>query len=147
MRVDGFIKFLCSFTALAVFLLLFSGCATYQANPRLEKTEDLYSMVQTTFTNNKRSDELFFVLTFSGGGTRAAAMSYGILEALNKVDIPQTEQTKSGNPGHTLLDEIDMISSVSGGSFTAAYYGLHGKKAFEDYKERFLYRNVQSVFL
>jgi len=147
LKVDGFINLLCRFTAFAVSLFLFSGCASYQANPRLEETEDLFSMVQTTFTNNKRSDELFFVLTFSGGGTRAAAMSYGILEALNKVDIPQTEQTKSGNPGHTLLDEIDMISSVSGGSFTAAYYGLHGKKAFEDYKERFLYRKVQSALL
>ncbi|MFC1827808.1 patatin-like phospholipase family protein, partial [Thermodesulfobacteriota bacterium] len=106
---------------LAVCLLLFSSCATYQANPRLEKTEDLYSMAQTTFRNKNRSDELFFVLTFSGGGTRAAAMSYGILEALAKVEIPQTEQTEYDNPGHYLLDEVDIISSVSGGSFTAAY--------------------------
>jgi NTE family protein len=71
--------------ALAVCISLISSCATYQANPRLEKTEDLYSMVQATLSNKKRSDELFFLLTFSGGGTRAAAMSYGILEALNKV--------------------------------------------------------------
>jgi len=133
--------------ALAGCIILISGCATYQANPRLEKTEDLYSMVQATLSNKKRSDELFFLLTFSGGGTRAAAMSYGILEALNKVYIPQAEQTKSGNPGHRLLDEVDMISSVSGGSFTAAYYGLHGKKVFEDYKERFLYQKVQSALL
>ena len=131
----------------AVCLFIISGCASYQANPRLEKTENLYSMAQTTFTNNKRSDELFFVLTFSGGGTRAAAMSYGILEALNKIDIPQAEQKKSDNSDHSLLDEVDIISSVSGGSFTAAYYGLHGKKAFEDYKERFLYQKVQSALL
>jgi len=132
---------------LAACIFFFSGCATYQPNPRLEETEDLFSQVQTTFTNNKRSDELFFILTFSGGGTRAAAMSYGILEALAKVEIPQAEETKSDSPDHTLLDEVDMISSVSGGSFTSAYYGLHGKKAFEDYKERFLYRKVQSALL
>ena len=132
---------------LAVSLMLFSGCATYQANPRLEETEDLYAMIQTTLVDNERSDELLFVLTFSGGGTRAAAMSYGILEALAKVEIPQAEQTKSDNSGHTLLDEVDMISSVSGGSFTAAYYGLYGKKAFEDYPERFLYQKVQSALL
>jgi NTE family protein len=135
------------FAILAACFFIISGCATYQPNPRLEETEDLYSMIQTTLTDNERSDELFFVLTFSGGGTRAAAMSYGILEALAKVEIPQTEQTKSDNSGHTLLDEVDMISSVSGGSFTAAYYGLHGKKAFEDYPERFLYQNVQSALL
>jgi NTE family protein len=42
-----------------------------------------------------------------------------------------------------LLDEIDTISSVSGGSFTAAYYGLFGDRIFEDYADKFLYRNVQ----
>ncbi|MEN8231467.1 MAG: hypothetical protein ABFR35_02150 [Thermodesulfobacteriota bacterium] len=73
-------------------------------------------------------------------------MSYGVLEALAKVEIPsENPQTKHDNSNHTLLDEVDFISSVSGGSFTAAYYGLHGKKAFENYKERFLYQNVQSA--
>jgi NTE family protein len=132
---------------LAACILLFSGCATYQANPRLEKSENLYSVIQRTLDDTKRSDELLFLLTFSGGGTRAAAMSYGILEALAKVEIPQAEETKFGHPGHTLLDEVDIISSVSGGSFTAAYYGLHGKKAFEDYPDRFLYQKVQSALL
>jgi NTE family protein len=132
---------------LAAFILLFSGCATYQANPRLEETENLYNVIQKTLADTKRSDELLFLLTFSGGGTRAAAMSYGILEALSKVEIPRDEQVKSVHPGHTLLDEVDIISSVSGGSFTAAYYGLHGKKAFEDYPDRFLYQKVQSALL
>ncbi len=141
---NSFIRIL----ALAVCFFLISGCATYQPNPRLEESEDLYSIMETELKNNERSDELFFVLAFSGGGTRAAAMSYGILEALAKVEIPQKNaQTKSDNPGHTLLDEVDFISSVSGGSFTATYYGLHGKKAFEDYPERFLYQNVQSALL
>ena len=147
MKVNGLINLLSRLVIFTVCIFLLSGCATYQANPRLEKTEDLYSLAQTTFRNKNRSDELFFVLTFSGGGTRAAAMSYGILEALAKVEIPQTEQTEYDNPGHYLLDEVDIISSVSGGSFTAAYYGLHGKKAFEDYKERFLYQKVQSALL
>jgi NTE family protein len=42
-----------------------------------------------------------------------------------------------------LIDEIDAMSSVSGGSFTAAYYGLFGDRVFEDYAEKFLYRDVQ----
>ena len=42
-----------------------------------------------------------------------------------------------------LLDEIDGITSVSGGSFTAAYYGLFGEQIFEDYETVFLRRNVQ----
>jgi NTE family protein len=129
---------------LSVVLFFASGCTQYQPNPRIEKIEDYYSVMQDALSGDKRSDELFFVMTFSGGGTRAAAMSYGILEALNRVKVPGNSKSISG---HTLLDEVDIISSVSGGSFTAAYYGLHGKKAFEDYPERFLYRNVQSELL
>lgn len=67
------------------------------------------------------NDETFIALAFSGGGTRAAAFSYGVMEAL--------EATSLGD-GRTLLDEVDVISSVSGGSFTAAYYGLFGKERF-----------------
>jgi NTE family protein len=141
-------KLVCCFAIPSLVFFLLSGCATYQANPKLEKSEDLYSMMQTRLTDTERSNELFVVLFFSGGGTRAAAMSYGILEALDKVEIPKKNQIeKSNNSDHTLLDEVDFISSVSGGSFTAAYYGLHGKKAFEDYKERFLYQDVQTALI
>ncbi|MEZ5592856.1 MAG: patatin-like phospholipase family protein [Gammaproteobacteria bacterium] len=42
-----------------------------------------------------------------------------------------------------LLDEVDSISAVSGGSFTAAYYGLHADGIFEDFEDLFLKRNVQ----
>ena len=42
-----------------------------------------------------------------------------------------------------LLDEIDYISSVSGGSFTAAYYGLHGDGIFDDFRKDFLEADVQ----
>ena len=72
------------------------------------------------------SDKLFVVVTFSGGGKRAAAFSFGVLEALRDIQVttPDGEQ-------HPLLDEIDLISAVSGGAFTAAYYALNGKEAFE----------------
>ena len=42
-----------------------------------------------------------------------------------------------------LLDEVDFISSVSGGSFTAAYYGLYGDRIFDDFEEVFLRRDVE----
>src|SRR3990170_2390225 len=49
------------------------------------------------------SDKLFVVVTFSGGGKRAAAFSFGVLEALRDVAVttPDGEQ-------HSLLDEIDL---------------------------------------
>jgi NTE family protein len=84
----------------------------------------------------KEENKLFVCLAFSGGGTRAAALAYGAMLALRQtnIDWPQRE---------TLLDEVDCISSVSGGSFTAAYYGLFHEKLFEDFENQFLYRNIQ----
>jgi NTE family protein len=84
------------------------------------------------------SDKLFVVVTFSGGGKRAAAFSFGVLEALRdlKVTTPDGEQ-------HSLLDEIDLISAVSGGAFTAAYYALNGKEAFDSYGPKFLDRDTE----
>ena len=43
----------------------------------------------------------------------------------------------------TLLDDVDVISSVSGGSFTAAHYALFGTDGFRHFEENFLYRNIQ----
>ncbi len=42
-----------------------------------------------------------------------------------------------------MLDEIDSISSVSGGSFTAVYYG----EIFETYEQDFLGQSIQSMLL
>ena len=50
-------------------------------------------------------------------------------------------------PQRPLLDEVDIISSVSGGSFTAAYYGLFGDRIFDDYQDVFLSKNVQKVLI
>jgi len=49
--------------------------------------------------------------------------------------------------GRSLLDEVDCISSVSGGSFTAAYYGLFRARLFQDFRSRFLDRNVQGALV
>ena len=84
------------------------------------------------------SDKLFVVVTFSGGGKRAAAFSFGVLEALRDVFVttPDGEQ-------RALLDEIDVISAVSGGAFTAAYYAINGHEAFDSYAPRFLNHDTE----
>jgi len=46
-----------------------------------------------------------------------------------------------------MLDQVSVITAVSGGSFTAAYYGLHGEGIFKDFRERFLLRDVQGDLL
>ncbi|MEH6611653.1 MAG: patatin-like phospholipase family protein [Halioglobus sp.] len=81
------------------------------------------------------------LLAFSGGGTRAAALSYGVMKELRDTLV------ESDNKTARLLDEVDAISSVSGGSFTAAYYGLFGDSLFESYEEDFLRRDVQKSLI
>ncbi len=46
-----------------------------------------------------------------------------------------------------LLDEVDLITGVSGGSFTALAYGLYGDKLFDIYEASFLKRNVQGELI
>jgi NTE family protein len=89
----------------------------------------------------KNKDNLV-VLAFSGGGTRAAAFSYGVLEFLRRTELIGPK----GNRGR-LLDEVDVITGVSGGSFTALAYGLYGEKLFTEYEQGFLKRNVQGEII
>ena len=82
--------------------------------------------------------DTMIILSFSGGGTRAAALSYGVMQELRDTIISPGEKATRA------LDEVDTISSVSGGSFTAAYYGAFRERLFEDYEEAFLRKGVQS---
>jgi NTE family protein len=81
-------------------------------------------------------DDMLLALSFSGGGTRAAAFSFGVLGELDR-SRAGTNQTKS------LLDRVDFVSGVSGGSITAAYFGLKKRAALDDFRERFLLRNAE----
>lgn len=83
------------------------------------------------------SDDTVIALAFSGGGTRAAAFSYGVLAGLNETRVTTSRGAIS------LLDHVDFISGVSGGSILAAYYGLYGGQALSDFRERFLLANPE----
>ena len=81
------------------------------------------------------------VLTFSGGGTRAAAFSFGVLEELRRTVV------HAPGGAHPMLDEVDLMSGTSGGSFTALAYALYGERLFEIYEDAFLTRDVQGELL
>jgi predicted acylesterase/phospholipase RssA len=97
-----------------------------------------YTFDQLAATDS--DDDLFICLTFSGGGTRAAALAYGVLQKLRDTAIVRPKDGRH----EALLDDVDCISSVSGGSFTAAYYALFGPRIFQDYRKTFLDRDVES---
>jgi NTE family protein len=111
--------------------------AHYPQNDRIPDTGRGQGYYLEAPAVTRRSDSLLVVLAFSGGGTRAAAFSYGVLEKLAHTEIVWDGRRRR------LLDEVDLISSVSGGSFTAAYYGLYGDRIFRDFEDRFLRHDVQ----
>jgi NTE family protein len=123
-----------------LWLISLAGCAHYTANaPKAAASTGGYY-----YQNHKREnkpDDILLLLAFSGGGTRAAAFAYGALEALRDTTF------EVGGKKRRLLDEVDAISSVSGGSVTAAAYGLYGDRVFEILEPAFLKRNVQLALL
>lgn len=118
----------------SVFLV---GCATRPVNVALANADDAYGYRLSSKRANRGLPDTEILLTFSGGGTRAAAFSFGVLEELRRTNVDV-----AGNDVQ-LLNEVGYISGVSGGSFTALAYGLHGAALFDDYPKRFLYRDVQ----
>ena len=128
--------------ALLALLLLVASCASYApGNPPLKQHAPDQGYRFERLAHEGNSDELFVIVTFSGGGTRAAALAYGVLEALRDTAIEWQGKRVS------LLDEVDVISSISGGSFPAAYYALRGKQMFDEFPQKFLYRPVQTDLL
>ena len=126
--------------ALAATVLV-AGCATRPVNPPITEVHpDQGYRLQTraAMRPGMIDKDSLVVLTFSGGGTRAAAFAYGVLEVLRKTEAIGPR----GNRGR-LIDSIDVITGVSGGSFTALAYGLYGDKLFDMYEQSFLKHNVQ----
>jgi len=138
MTTPAAVRLGCALAALAL-----AGCnAMAPVNPRIDHVdaEGGYRVGQLLKRTHGHKDDAqtLFLLTFSGGGTRAAAFSYGVLEELRRTNIVVR--------GHTinLLSQVDGIAAVSGGSFTALAYALYGDELFTEYETRFLKRNVQS---
>jgi NTE family protein len=119
-------------------LLTFAGCASRPVNAPIAHADPNAGYRIETRVAKAGTRENLIILAFSGGGTRAAAFSYGVLEFLRR-----TEMVTSQGKTIRLLDVVDVITGVSGGSFTALAYGLYGDKLFADYEQRFLKRNVQ----
>jgi NTE family protein len=128
------------FGVLILLVLASSACAPLNAvdKPLSRWTPELDRRTREQIVGD-RSPELLVLVAFSGGGTRAAAFAYGVLQELAHTEVT----TKTGS--RPLLHEVDAISSVSGGSFTSAYYALRGERIFEEFEARFLRKNVEGA--
>ena len=126
------------FFSLFFSVILLTGCASRPMNKQVSTVDDNAGYRFETMHAKAEDQENLVVLAFSGGGTRAAAFSYGVLEFLRNTEMVGPKGKKM-----RLLDSVGLITGVSGGSFTALSYGLYGDKLFEEYEKRFLKRDVQ----
>ncbi len=78
-------------------------------------------------------------LSFSGGGTRASAFAFGVLQELAKTPAPSANGARAA-----LIDRVSLVSGVSGGSITAAYFALRGRDTLTDFRKKFLIQDVEA---
>src|ERR1035441_1442122 len=102
-------------TLLLILVPLLRGCPHYPVNAPLPAVDHRAGYRFQNVASQTNSDDLALMLAFSGGGTRAAALSYSVLEELKKTEVGQLDNQ------HPLLKDVGLISAVSGGSFTATY--------------------------
>ena len=126
--------------SLLVLLLLLGGCATARARSirRSQETDP-----RAGYRFETRQAQTRTRRTWSSSRSPAAARARprsrtGFWSSCDDTEIVGPKGNKA-----RLLDEVDVITGVSGGSFTALAYGLYGDKLFDDYEQRFLKRDVQ----
>lgn len=71
------------------------------------------------------AEEVNFAIAISGGGSRSAVFSSAVLEQLAYIPDPR-------HPGRTVLDGVDVLSGVSGGSLSAAYFSTYKPADFSN---------------
>lgn len=115
-------------------ILLICRCCTPRYNMPLTVSAEspVYPIVNDSQT-------LMFTC-FSGGGTRAMAMGYYVVEELSKV------YTSLGS-GQSLRDEIDYTSGVSGGAFVSAALPVYPESLWPAFYDCAVHKNIQKALV
>src|ERR1700758_3689956 len=104
-RLTGRLLFLVV-VAFGVILLLGLGHRAHRpVNPPLSQAEATNERSFEGMERGRGEYQDLVILAFSGGGTRAAAFAYGVLETLRDIEVSSSSGRKT-----TLLDEVDVIS-------------------------------------
>jgi NTE family protein len=111
-------------------LLILLGCAPWNQPQNLALQGE-----NAPLADAAPGDDLYIGLAFSGGGMRATAFAYGMLQEL------QAAGTATPNG---LLDNVHLVSGVSGGSVMAAQFGLRGPAGLAGFRETFLSANAEA---
>jgi NTE family protein len=85
-----------------------------------------------------RPPSIVGAVTLSGGGARAAAFGLGVLKELKATGFDWEGRHT------TLMDEMGLVSGVSGGSVLASYYVAFGDETFSRFESDFLMQDFQA---
>jgi NTE family protein len=122
-----------------IVLLLLGGCSlSVQMNEPLRSAAGNTEYRLLDVNRSGGAESTLILVALSGGGKRSAAFGFGVLRGMRDVHV-QPEGKDS-----TLLDELDLLAGVSGGSFPAAHFGLYGEKSFETFPDEFLYPDIEA---
>jgi NTE family protein len=113
--------------------LLLAGCSSFHP----WQNEPARGEEVGVRTSRAAERPVVVVVALSGGGARAAAFGLGVLR-----ELKATEFTSHGNPT-TLLDEVTLISGVSGGSILAAHYATFGDESLSRFESEFLLNDFE----
>ena len=91
-----------------MLLLMLSGCVTSPTYTISPPKPD-----QMSCNHPMKPSDTLIGIAISGGGSRAALFGAAGLEALANVQV---------GSAHSLLEDVSMISSVSGGSMATSYF-------------------------
>jgi NTE family protein len=100
------------FGAAALFAV---GCAYYPENARLAHYDGQSGYRFKNLSNTGNSDSLQVFLALSGGGTRAAALSYGVLE-----ELAHTQIVWEGRGGASPRGRENTAATIANTSHAAA---------------------------
>lgn len=123
-----------------------TGCSTYR--PWINEIADLKKNVETDQAPivapvsartpaSRATPPVVAAVTLSGGGARAAAFGLGVLREL------KATQFKVAGQATTLLDQVGLISGVSGGSILAGHYAVFGDETLTRFEPDFLLASFQ----
>ncbi|WOC16120.1 patatin-like phospholipase family protein [Pseudochrobactrum sp. MP213Fo] len=126
-----------SISFISAALLTLSACASRDIGP-INDHETIIDSKRTDYIADAGDDGSTVVaLAFSGGGTRSAAFAYGVLQALDEIIIDEYPDKRR------LIENVRLVSGTSGGAVAAAYFGMAGTEGYQDFREKFLYRNAE----
>ncbi len=123
---------------LVAALLLLAGCSlSLPMNQPLRSAAGNTEYRLLDVNRSGGAESALVLVALSGGGKRSAAFAFGVLRGMAEIPV-EPDRSRS-----TLLDEIDMLAGVSGGSFPAAHFALYGRKSFDTFPEEFLYPDIE----